>query len=380
MLLYLCAALAGCSTTIDAPQKAARATDLSGITKSEVTGATFAGVLDAPFTLEDGRFEGAPYVKGTASRPVAILLTDLIVLHDLDGDGIDEAVAVLAVNTGGSGLFFYLSVVASRDGIAQSIAVAPLGDRTKQLQITVDGRRILLNSLEHGSGDPMCCPTQTWRREWLWADEGLTSTSASLLSRMEDTERLRGHLVWGHEMRSFTECETGRTAWVYELAGVDLGEVTEGLTTEPYQPLFVEIVGKWMPKSEHGFAAAFDETLSVQRLLRAEREGLACREDLADIVYRARGNEPSWKLDVRNDSLSFSRLDNGEVLFSAPEIAIGDGGLVISGESGKEMIEVVIAAGRCTDTMSGSIYAFTITITTPDQHLSGCAVAGPETK
>ncbi len=212
------------------------------------------------------------------------------------------------------------------------------------------------------------------------SEEGLAATATRLESKEGGAERLRGHLVWGHEMRSFTECETGRTAWVYELAGVDLGEVTEGFGNELYQPLFVELVGKWMPGSADGFAADFNETLSVQSLLRAEREGFGCKENLENIVYRARGNEPSWKLDLRNDSLSLARFGSDEILWSAPEVATKEGGLVITGESGKEVIEVVIAAGHCTDTMSGSVYAFTTTITMAGQHFSGCAVAGPDTE
>ena len=372
--------LVGCSTTTDIPRDPTESPHSSSITRSEVAAATFSGVLDAPFTLRNGRFEGEPYVDGAASRPVVMIRPGSIVLQDLDGDGFDEAAAVLVVNTGGSGTFFYLSVVANKDGIAQGVAVASLGDRTKLQHISVDGRRIMLESLEHGAGDPMCCPTETWRREWLWTDDGLTSTSAELLGKSGGTERLRGHLVWGHEMRSFTECETGRTAWVYESESVGLAEMAESLASEPYQALFVEIVGKWVPKSENGFAADFAETLSVQRLLRAEREGFGCNENLADIEYRARGNEPSWRLDLRPDSLSFSSINNGEMLFPAPEVTITENGLIISGTSGKDIIEVAIIAGRCIDTMSGSLYSFTTTISTTDQSLSGCALAGPAIK
>lgn len=211
------------------------------------------------------------------------------------------------------------------------------------------------------------------------SDDSLISTSARLLGKVDDSERLRGHLVWGHEMRSFTECETGRTAWVYESAGVGLSEVVASLEAGPYQPLFVEIVGEWMPESEDGFAADFTETLLVRSLLRAEREGFACSENLTDVIYRARGNEPAWKLDLRHDNLSFASMGSGEVLFPTPEVAITDSGLAISGKSGQDTIEVEITAGRCIDTMSGSIYSFTTTITTPDQRYSGCAVAGPET-
>lgn len=56
----------------------------------------YRGIYDNAVTLRDGVYEGEPFVPGGASRPRVELLDMLPVLHDLDGDGIDDAAVLLA--------------------------------------------------------------------------------------------------------------------------------------------------------------------------------------------------------------------------------------------------------------------------------------------
>jgi hypothetical protein len=90
--------------------------------RMDPAGATYTGIFDAPVTLVEGRFEGAPYVPGGASRPVVMLLAEPRASGDLTGDAEPERAVVLAADSGGSGTFVYLAVL-GRDGI-------PRGSRT----------------------------------------------------------------------------------------------------------------------------------------------------------------------------------------------------------------------------------------------------------
>jgi hypothetical protein len=83
----------------------------------ELASATYLGFDESPLTLVDGHWEGEPAFEGAASVPRVDLAPTFRVTGDLDGDGSEEAVALLRYNFGGSGVFSYLAVVQrSADG------------------------------------------------------------------------------------------------------------------------------------------------------------------------------------------------------------------------------------------------------------------------
>lgn len=56
---------------------------------------TYAGLDErlGPVTLANRRWTGAPPALGAASQPIVELADDFRIVGDLDGDGLDEAVA-----------------------------------------------------------------------------------------------------------------------------------------------------------------------------------------------------------------------------------------------------------------------------------------------
>ncbi|MFC1717277.1 hypothetical protein ACFL6S_26690 [Candidatus Poribacteria bacterium] len=114
----------------------------------------FEGIIQ----LRDGRYEGEPYVEGAASRPVFIL-SDLSALGDLNGDGVEDAAAILVGNFGGSGTFYYLRAVINQMGKPMDVAGALLGDRIRLESIRISEGMITIGMVEHGQGDPMTSPS-----------------------------------------------------------------------------------------------------------------------------------------------------------------------------------------------------------------------------
>jgi len=117
-------------------------------------------------TLVNGRYESAPFGPGQNTRRSVVLVRDYRLVGDLDGDGQDEAVTLLGENTGGSGTFNYVAVVAWRGGQAVNVATAALGDRVQVRHGRIANRRIVLDLVRAGSQDAACCPGELVTRSW----------------------------------------------------------------------------------------------------------------------------------------------------------------------------------------------------------------------
>lgn len=352
----------GCSPSSGAP------------TLEQLKNTTYHAVLDEPVTLQDGVYEGLPYSSMWASRPTVTLIESTMARGDVAGDETDEAIVLLATNMGGSGAFLHLAVVRNHDGAPQHIGMIPLGDRVKVSTLAIIDGKIVANLVEHGPGEPMCCPTLAVYREWALRDGEFTELDTR---HKQPTERQKGHLVWGHEARTFTECGTERTGWVINESGKDLVQVYEELTSSPYEPLFVEVSGNWADAPEQGFGADYPEAMRITEWHRAEREGWGCDLDLENVLFVALGNEPFWRLHILEDRVSMWSMDSpGETVFSAPESGEAGGRISFDADGAESSIHVILEKQRCADTMSGARYEYTATVELEGIGLGGCAIKG----
>jgi len=146
----------------------------------ELARTTYVGVYDEPVALEDGRWEGEPYAAGAASRPAVELVGDFRLTGDLNGDGSEEAVVLLAKSSGGSGTYNYLAVV-GRDGKNPvNLGTAGIGDRVQVRSAGLADGRIELDVIQQGPGDAACCPSQKAKRTWALDDSGLTEVASEI--------------------------------------------------------------------------------------------------------------------------------------------------------------------------------------------------------
>lgn len=86
-------------------------------------------------------------------------LVDLFAFGDLNGDGSEDAVAFLASNFGGSGIFLSLEVLLNNNGSPSHVASYLIGDRVGIDSVHIVGGLIYLHIITQGPDDPMCCPT-----------------------------------------------------------------------------------------------------------------------------------------------------------------------------------------------------------------------------
>ena len=163
--LLLMLAVAGCNGVSG---------DASGIEASiGLESATISGIYDDPIKLIDGRYEGAPFVPGGASRPTVMLLPENRVRADFDGDGDAEWLTLLAESSGGSGTFIYLAVLKEDGGDFHSISTVLLGDRLRIGRVSADGGRVQVELLEADAGGYSSCPPGLSALNWRWIDDRL---------------------------------------------------------------------------------------------------------------------------------------------------------------------------------------------------------------
>jgi heat shock protein HslJ len=161
----------------------------------EVEAAMFRGLagVDGPVTLRNGRWEGEPPHGGGASREVVELLGRPRLQNDFDDDGRDEVVVLLTSSGGGSGVFLNLAVVERTVEGVVSRAVTLVGDRVQVRGARADGPLVVLDLVQHGEDDPLCCPGDLATRVWRVEGSQLRQV------REEITGRLHPHLLAGSE-------------------------------------------------------------------------------------------------------------------------------------------------------------------------------------
>jgi heat shock protein HslJ len=190
--LFLCSACGGSdtprTTNATAPAEAAPALD-------ELRQATYAGFADdiGEVTLADGHWEGAPFVDGGAARPSVDLVGDLSIVGDVDGDGTDEAIALLAQRGGGTGEYLHVAVVDRTGERLLNTATALIGDRVQVRRASVDSGTVVLDVVQAGPDDAMCCPGDLVTRSWVVDSEGMSELEPVV------TGRLRPETLTGSE-------------------------------------------------------------------------------------------------------------------------------------------------------------------------------------
>jgi heat shock protein HslJ len=168
-------ALPLCLAVTAAGAQAAKAPNLD-----QLRSATIAGVFEGPVTLVAGTYEGEPYVPGGGARPRLMLVGEPLALDDFDGAEGDAAAAMLSESSGGSGERIWLAVIALRNGRAESLGTALVGDRVRIRSLAAKGADLVLEVVEVGPNDPACCPTQAARRTYRLWDGGLTLTGETV--------------------------------------------------------------------------------------------------------------------------------------------------------------------------------------------------------
>ena len=141
--------------------------------------ATYTGIYEKqPVALKNGVYEGTPFAPGGASRPRVELIDPGMVTGDVGNSGRIDAVVVLSESSGGSGTQLYLAVLTADGATVRNTATALVGDRVQVRSLAVAKGAIVMETVEAGPNDAMCCPTAKLRRTWTLAGGALKEAKA----------------------------------------------------------------------------------------------------------------------------------------------------------------------------------------------------------
>ena len=190
---------------------------------------------------------------------------------------------------------------------------------------------------------------------------------------------VQGILVMGPEVRTFKPCAENTELWAVPVKSIL--DAYGALTSEPYQPLFVEADSEYEEASRSGPSARYPGQVRLVNLLRAEPvgEGLGCEDSLLGVAYRASGHDPFWHVRVLSDRITLATPEIPSTIFSeAPPMPI-DNGWRFEGESdGPETVRLRLELIRasCVDSVSGSLYTWTAYLDVGGVVRTGCAWEG----
>lgn len=131
------------------------------------------GVFDQAVYLKHGQYQGQAW-PDSHSRPELRLWPELFATGDLDGQAGDEIVGLLSETSGGSGERVYLLAAQTTGGLNQAWPAALLGDRVKVRALWIRDRQIVLDVVEAGPDQPLCCGTELTRQIWRLDNDSLS--------------------------------------------------------------------------------------------------------------------------------------------------------------------------------------------------------------
>jgi heat shock protein HslJ len=152
----------------------------------EVLNATYHGIAEAggPVALAGGHWQGEPAAPGSAMRPSVRIVGPTDLTGDLDGDGVPETVVFLSAATGGSGVVGYVAAIGRQSSGALRTSTAPVGDRVAVRDMRIKRGALVLDVVQAGTGDALCCPGELAIRTWTLADTGLREGTPRIAGRL----------------------------------------------------------------------------------------------------------------------------------------------------------------------------------------------------
>ncbi len=189
----------------------------------------------------------------------------------------------------------------------------------------------------------------------------------------------RGLMTIAEDRATFTPCDSKDELWVLDQSpGVLTQSLIEGEQATPVS-LYAEAYGERAPAEEVPQAQGFAGIFVLEEILYAgvPGEGRGCNAPISDSIVTARGNEPFWFVEVRDEKMIFRQPEAPtEIIFGEPQTVHAEGAVRYTSTAAEQRLELMVHAQACRDTMSGEFFAYTAKAVLNGRELSGCARVG----
>ena len=141
------------------------------MTYESISNASLTGFQDipGPINLRNGLWKGNPSAVGSSERPSVMLIKELIISGDVDGDGENDGAVFVISSTGGSGSQVSAALFKRRDTSFVNSEIMPIGEWVQIFDAAIDsGGMVKITLVRAGEGDGMCCPGEIVQRRWRW--------------------------------------------------------------------------------------------------------------------------------------------------------------------------------------------------------------------
>jgi uncharacterized membrane protein len=189
---------------------------------------------------------------------------------------------------------------------------------------------------------------------------------------------LKGHAIFGHEVRSIRPCGQNEAVWAIDSTQL-LWELHRELAPgiEPYEEVFAVVRGSEGTAPSDGFGADYPGSFIVDQVIYAAGEGFGCDLDLSRFHYRLSGNEPFWGLELVDTTAVLRRMGAPDQIWNRVRTESSGVGFRYVGESEKTgSVEVSLLEEPCRDSMSGAFHGYSASVSVAGETLIGCAIAG----
>lgn len=198
---------------------------------------------------------------------------------------------------------------------------------------------------------------------------------------LEKMKTFRGLFIYGHEVRSFTPCDSKQELWGIDKTDGKIIAAHQRLTHEPYQAIFVDVRGMEIEKLTDGFGADYDGAIIIKELVHASsvQESWGCREKYGEFIFKAQGNEPGWTVFVTRDEIRFSSINHEKpIVFPYSSPTESGTQTVYKSSTGKSGIKITLERTSCSDTMSDELFGWKATVNLDETKYEGCAKKGDQ--
>lgn len=190
----------------------------------------------------------------------------------------------------------------------------------------------------------------------------------------------RGIVMLAQDRMTFRPCNEKAELWLLDQSDGVLRQAFESEMQKGPAMLYVEAYGERAPVAQDiAEARAYAGTFVLEEVTYAGVQGQVrgCDEAAPGYVVAARGNEPSWAVEVGDDSIVWRQpAEPKEVALGAPQTQDAEGAVRYHATGNGHALELLVDAQTCRDSMSGELFAYSARAVLDGKEFSGCARVG----